>query len=76
MNIAVILEGGLVQTVVSDQPALDILVAVIDYDTADGCDEEELTGIIQADGSVVKAFVSYHNVNKQTIDFTLIFSEE
>lgn len=48
--IAVVLEGGLVQSIVSDEPALiGRSVLMIDYDT-DGTDEEDLVAVPQGEG--------------------------
>lgn len=59
-TVAVILEGGLVQCVVSDRPK-DIQpmnLMVLDYDT-EGADEEELLQVSQKDGSVSTATGRY-----------------
>ena len=59
-TVAVILEGGLVQSIVSDRPG-DIQpmnLMVLDYDT-EGADEEELLQVPQKDGSVSTATGRY-----------------
>ncbi|HEY6874194.1 MAG TPA: hypothetical protein VI298_15830 [Geobacteraceae bacterium] len=59
-TVAVILEGGLVQCVVSDRPnAIQPMnLMVLDYDT-EGADEEELLQVPQKDGSVSTATGRY-----------------
>ena len=59
-TVAVILEGGLVQCVVSDRPndIQPINLMVLDYDT-EGEDEEELLQVSQKDGSVSTATGRY-----------------
>ncbi len=59
-TVAVILEGGLVQSVVSDRPndIQPINLMVLDYDT-EGADEEELLQVPQKDGSVSTATGRY-----------------
>lgn len=57
-SLAVILDGGLVQGVVTDGNVMvGGEVTVIDYDT-DGADDDEVTAIEQGDGNVADAFVS------------------
>jgi hypothetical protein len=53
-RILVVVEGGVVQAVVSDTPELDCEVVVIDYDA----DEDANALIRQPDGSVGRAWVS------------------
>jgi hypothetical protein len=59
-TVAVILEGGLVQCIVSDRPndIQPMNVMVLDYDT-EGADEEELLQVPQKDGSVSTATGRY-----------------
>ena len=59
-TVAVILEGGLVQCVVSDRPndIQPMNLMVLDYDT-EGADEEELLQVPQKDGSVSTATGRY-----------------
>lgn len=64
--LAVVLEGGLVQGVVSDRPdyfkGQDVMV--IDYDTSD----DDTIEVPQGDGTVVDAYVSGYGVTLAAID--------
>ena len=71
-RIAVVLEGGLVQAVVTDDPALrGIDVFVIDYDT-EGCDETELCQVRQSDGGTAAARVYAEGVGTAAIDLKAV----
>lgn len=63
-TIAVVLEGGLVQSVLSDAPAN---VLVIDYDI-EGADEDDLTQITFFDGKTEEAQVSLRTVDEPGLD--------
>lgn len=68
-KLAIIMEGGLIQSVVSDDPGaitLDDLL-VIDYDT-EGCDDADISEIRQEDGTFAKAYVSHFDITRATID--------
>jgi len=55
--IDVIIEGGIVQNIVTDDPSeKGLIVKVIDYDT-DGAEEEDLEEIDQGDGTSSLAYV-------------------
>ena len=70
--VAVVLEGGLVQAVVTDQPAMQgISVLVIDYDD-EGADDDELTTVPQDGGGVSDAVVSYDIVQPAGIDLQAV----
>ncbi len=56
-TLAIVLEGGLVQSVISDDPDSFDRVIVIDYDT-DGCDYADLTNVPQSDRTETDAYVS------------------
>lgn len=64
MRLCVVIEGGLVQTVLSDDPrassAVDVMV--VDYET-DGAADAEVCHVLQGDGSYSEAFVVNHAVN-------------
>lgn len=69
-RLAVVIEGGLVQAVVTDQldcfsPYLE--VQVIDYDT-DGVDDEDLILVPQGDGSTSEARGHIESITKAGID--------
>ena len=60
--IVITLEGGLVQGVSSDDPAMvGQKVAVIDYDT-EGADPDEVEQVPQGDGETEEATISTHEV--------------
>lgn len=64
--IVVTLEGGFVTSVVThDQELLDqdIDVLVVDYDAEDGD-----TNIVQPDGKVEKASISWEHIDRQDIE--------
>ena len=56
IRLAVVLEGGIVQSVIADQPDAAPAVAIIDYDI-DGQEPEALSLITQSDGSQSKAYI-------------------
>jgi hypothetical protein len=66
----VILEGGLVQTIVSTDPravtAAIYDIVVVDYDT-DGLGRDEIGAVEQADGTFTEAHVSHRGVEQATI---------
>lgn len=72
-RVAVVLEGGIVQSVVADRPE-DIEVAVIDYD-ADGCDESEIVRLTQPDGSTSDAWVYDCLTERPRISFDVVFAD-
>ncbi len=75
-TVAVILEGGLVQCVVSDRPS-DIPpmnLMVIDYDT-EGADEEELLQVPQKDGSVSTATGRYEGFCEADSDLSTVMDQ-
>jgi hypothetical protein len=71
--VAVVLEGGIVQSVVADRPE-DIEVAVIDYD-ADGCDESEIVRLTQPDGSTSDAWVYDCVAERPRISLDEVFAD-
>jgi hypothetical protein len=68
-TMAVIIEGGVVQAVVSDYPEIlpPMNVIVIDYDTR-GMQETEMIRVPQEDGSISTADVTAHVINQSTIN--------
>jgi len=70
-RIAVIMEGGLVQAIVSDSPE-SLSVVTIDYDT-EGCDEDDLTPVKQSDGSYSNAVCTNECINEPVIDLDEVF---
>jgi hypothetical protein len=73
-RLAVVLEGGIVQAVIADQPDTAPAVAVLDYDT-DGYESEELCSITQSDGSQSNALVVEHYVEPTRINLDEIFQK-
>ena len=73
-RLAVVIEGGLVQTVIADRPDAAPAVAVIDYDI-DGFEPEDLRHITQTDGSKAKALVVEHCVESAAINLDEVFQE-
>ena len=74
-RLAIVLEGGIVQGIVTDRPGSAPAVAVIDYD-AEGFEDEELRPITQADGKIINALVIEHSVGFAGIDLDEVFQEE
>ena len=54
-RIAIIMEGGLIQNIFADE---EVDITIVDYDT-EGADEEDLTEVLQNDGTSVEAFIYY-----------------
>lgn len=74
-RIAVVLEGGLVARVVSDDPALiGADIVVLDYDT-DGCSPDRLTPVKQSDGTLVEGFVHAQPIHAASIDLRHLYNE-
>jgi hypothetical protein len=66
--LAVVMEGGVIQAIVSDIPERfkDIAAIVIDYDT-DGASKEDLVDVPQPDGTVAVAYVCGIEVHSASI---------
>ena len=71
-RLAVVLEGGIVQSVIADWPEAAPEVAVIDYDD-EGQDSKDLCLITQSDGRQSKAFVIEPCVERARIDMNEVF---
>jgi len=54
-RIAIIMEGGLIQNILSDE---EVDITIVDYDT-EGAEEEDLTEVRKYDGTSVEAFIGY-----------------
>ena len=66
--IAVVLEGGLVSAVVTDNAELlGTGVVIIDYDT-EGADEDEITAVVQPDGKTSDACVWFDDITQAGIE--------
>ena len=73
-RLAVLMEGGIVQAVIADQPEAAPAVAIVDYDT-DGAEGDELQHITQSDGNKSEALVIEHYVERAAIDLDEVFRE-
>jgi hypothetical protein len=58
MKIVIVMDGGLVQDILSDK---ECNVVIVDYDT-DGVDEKDLTAIEQRDGKFENAYLTRFEV--------------
>jgi len=68
-KIAIIIEGGVVQDIVSDDPKSfdQHEIVLIDYDV-DGSDPNELFLVPQDDGTVAEAIVNHVNISQATVN--------
>lgn len=75
-HLGIILQGGIVQAIVSDQSERleDWKVMVIDYDT-ESTPEEDLINVPQGDGSDSKAWVYLDSVNPPAIDLKAVYAD-
>ena len=72
LRLAVVIDGGIVQAVVSDHPFC-IEVAIVDYDTEGaGCDK--LTPVPQGDGTCVDAVVGRWKPSPPAIGLDAVFA--
>ena len=71
-RLAVVLEGGIVRSVITDQPESAPAVAVVDYDV-DGYEPEDLCHITQSDGRQAKARVVEPYIEPARIDLDEVF---
>lgn len=76
LTVAVILEGGLVQCIVSDRPndIQPMNLMVLDYDT-EGVDEEELLQVPQKDGSISTATGRYVGFDYAEIGLSAVMDQ-
>jgi hypothetical protein len=72
-RLAIVVEGGIVQSVVSDCPDTAPAVAVIDYDV-EGIEPDRLHSVTQAEGHRASALVSMREVEPAMIDLDEIFT--
>lgn len=71
-RLAIVMDGGLVLSVVADRPDAAPKVAVVDYDT-EGCEDDELRLITESDGSKAEAWVAECCVESSAIDLDEVF---
>ncbi len=71
-RLAVVIEGGIVQSVIADQPGAAPAVAVVDYDI-EGQAPAGLCDITQSDGSRSKAYVVAPWIEPARIDLDEVF---
>lgn len=74
VKLAIVIEKGIIQAIVTDSNLIEVNldIATIDYDT-EGCTDDELTDVIQADKSTAQAYVIHHDVQMATIDLDSVF---
>lgn len=65
-DLAVVIDGGLVQAIISNGDDIGRTVTVIDYDT-EGAEDDEVVEVEQGDGNTVSAFVAHWKVTKSLI---------
>jgi len=76
-KLAVVMKGGLIQSIVSDLPeqVLPLEVMVIDYDT-DGADDDDISLVPQGDGTEdVRAYARLEQVTKAGIDLASVLEQ-
>jgi len=71
-RLAVVMEGGIVQSVIADWPEAAPAVAVVDYDI-EGQQTEDLCDITQSDGSQSKAYIVEPWIETARIDLDEVF---
>ena len=73
--LGIVLQGGIVQAIVSDQPELmtDWKVMVIDYDT-ESTPDEDLVSVPQSDGRDSKAWSYLDSVTQTAIDLKAVYA--
>jgi hypothetical protein len=69
--LAVVMEGGPVQSVVSNTVLPDLNVLVIDYDTQ-GANPDDLVSVPQPGGGAVKAWSSLFAIVEASIDLATV----
>lgn len=73
--LAIVCDGGLVQDVISDEAQLiGREVVIVDYDAESACDDE-ISAVVQADGSTAEAVLSVQIVEKPSIDLKKLEAE-
>ena len=71
-RLVIVMEGDMIQSIISDNPESAPEIAIVDYDTY-GCESEELRHIAQGDGSQSLAHVTDRYVEEADIDLDSVF---
>jgi hypothetical protein len=73
--LGIVLQGGIIQSIVSDQPEVmaDWKVMVIDYDT-ESTPDEDLVSVPQSDGSESKAWSYLDSVTQTAINLQAVYA--
>ncbi|WP_224962785.1 hypothetical protein [Geomonas subterranea] len=75
-KVAVVLEGGLVQSIVSNRPGeVDATFMVVDYDTKHVDDDSDLFEVQQGDGTFAKAFARSEQVCQSGINLDSLLAD-
>lgn len=74
--VGVVIEGGLVQCVVSSAPELipDMDVIILDYDVQ-GCEEDELLKVPQSSGNIAHAVGHIEKITESGIDLGMVLNQ-
>jgi|GEM_PF-1156423 len=74
--VGVVIEGGLVQCVVSSAPELipDMDVIILDYDVQ-GCEEDELLKVLQSSGDIAHAVGHIEKITESGIDLGMVLNQ-
>lgn len=74
--VGVVIEGGLVQCVVSNAPELipDMDVIILDYDVQ-GCEEDELLKVLQSSGDIAHAVGHIEKITESGIDLGMVLNQ-
>jgi hypothetical protein len=72
--LAIVLQGGVVQSVVATVPLPDVDLLVIDYDT-EGVDPDRLMSVPQADGALSDATAGFLNLEYPRIDLAAVVAQ-
>ena len=75
-RLAIIMGGGLINAIVSDDPDQfdDIDIAIVDYDT-EGCADSQVTHVPDLDGTSCKAVIDHDVVSHAQINLDYVFAQ-
>ncbi|WP_419606790.1 hypothetical protein [Thiolapillus sp.] len=74
-RLVIVMEGDMIQSIISDNPESAPEIAIVDYDTY-GCESGELRDITQGDGSQSLAHVTERYVEEADIDLDSVFLKQ